>query len=113
MSSTGAREREVEEDQVQFLLLADPPDGNVVRLDVAVRDAVALERADGREQVLAESREQLQAKARCRPSLSSRWANVSSPVLFETSTAQPFIATTSTRLTMNSLRSFRRTSASS
>jgi hypothetical protein len=52
------RQREVEQDELEPLLAR--ADADVVRLDVAVGHAVALQRGDGLEQVLAKPLEQLQ-----------------------------------------------------
>ena len=57
------REREVEEDELEHVLAAGEPDGDVVGLDVAVRHALLFEVTDDVDQVFAEPLEQVDVEA--------------------------------------------------
>ena len=55
----GPRQREIEQHEVQLVAPADHADGDVVGLDVAVRDALLLQVIHDVQQVLAEALEQI------------------------------------------------------
>ena len=73
-SGGAAGEREIEEHQVQLVAPADLAHRDVVRLDVAVRDALLFQVVDHVEQVFAESLEEIDVEPAF---LARRWPSVS------------------------------------